>query len=230
MIVIMLGMHRSGTSCLAGCLEECGLHLGDVNRSAPHNLKGNREHPAIMRFQEALFIRRDRSWGNPPQTMIISEKERSEFSNISSSFEECPHWGFKDPRTLFTLDTWLELFGQQAVALVGTFRHPLAVAKSLQNRNQFPLKKGLGLWHRYNCKLLDYCSQLPITLIDFDLSSSRYQERLTKISKQLGLPSTPENFYATELINQAPSKTPVDDERIAIVYEQLLAQGARSVH
>ena len=28
--VFVLGMHRSGTSCLAGCLEHCGLHLGDV--------------------------------------------------------------------------------------------------------------------------------------------------------------------------------------------------------
>ena len=28
--VAVIGMHRSGTSCLAGCLEDLGLNLGDV--------------------------------------------------------------------------------------------------------------------------------------------------------------------------------------------------------
>ncbi|WP_173204579.1 hypothetical protein [Sphingopyxis sp. BSNA05] len=35
--VLILGMHRSGTSCLAGALERCGLHLGDVRRTGTHN-------------------------------------------------------------------------------------------------------------------------------------------------------------------------------------------------
>jgi len=30
--ILILGMHRSGTSCLAGCLEEAGLYLGDVTK------------------------------------------------------------------------------------------------------------------------------------------------------------------------------------------------------
>lgn len=41
--VLILGMHRSGTSCLAGSLQEAGLYLGEVNTAAPHNAKGNRE-------------------------------------------------------------------------------------------------------------------------------------------------------------------------------------------
>ena len=45
--IVILGMHRSGTSCLAGCLEELGLHLGTVITSAPHNKKGNRENPEL---------------------------------------------------------------------------------------------------------------------------------------------------------------------------------------
>jgi len=42
--ILILGMHRSGTSCLAGCLEEAGLYLGDVNLKAGFNKKGNREN------------------------------------------------------------------------------------------------------------------------------------------------------------------------------------------
>jgi len=32
--VLILGMHRSGTSCLAGSLQEAGLYLGEVNTAA----------------------------------------------------------------------------------------------------------------------------------------------------------------------------------------------------
>ncbi len=38
--VLNLGMHRCGTSCLAGCLERCGLHLGDVRRTGRHHARG----------------------------------------------------------------------------------------------------------------------------------------------------------------------------------------------
>ena len=42
-VVCVLGMHRSGTSCLAGSLEQQGLFLGETNTRGPFNLRGNRE-------------------------------------------------------------------------------------------------------------------------------------------------------------------------------------------
>ena len=47
--VIILGMHRSGTSCLTGCLKEYGLHLGDVSESNKHNKKGNQENKEVFK-------------------------------------------------------------------------------------------------------------------------------------------------------------------------------------
>ena len=47
-VVLVLGMHRSGTSCLAGSLQQAGLELGDVFTSNPFNKKGNREHRDVM--------------------------------------------------------------------------------------------------------------------------------------------------------------------------------------
>ncbi len=40
--VLILSMHRSGTSCLAGSLQQGGMYLGDVYEHSPHNIKGNR--------------------------------------------------------------------------------------------------------------------------------------------------------------------------------------------
>ena len=45
--VIVLGMHRSGTSLLTGSLEAAGLHLGEVNNAARYNPKGNKENESI---------------------------------------------------------------------------------------------------------------------------------------------------------------------------------------
>ena len=53
--ILILGMHRSGTSCLAGSLQQQGVYLGEVHEWNPHNLKGNRENPHIMALNEGLL-------------------------------------------------------------------------------------------------------------------------------------------------------------------------------
>jgi len=46
--LIILGMHRSGTSALAGSLEGAGLNLGPVSTHEVDNAKGNREDTRII--------------------------------------------------------------------------------------------------------------------------------------------------------------------------------------
>ena len=46
--IAILGMHRSGTSCLTGCLQQMGLNLGKVSDFNEYNLKGNKEDDKII--------------------------------------------------------------------------------------------------------------------------------------------------------------------------------------
>ena len=101
--MIVLGMHRSGTSMLAGTLEEAGLTLGDVVNQAPDNAKGHRENLAIMSMQEDLLQRNAGSWDNPPETVSWGRLHRAVRDLFISSFRSSKVWGFKDPRTLITL-------------------------------------------------------------------------------------------------------------------------------
>ena len=64
--VIVLGMHRSGTSLLTGSLEAAGLYLGEVNNEAPFNRKGNKENESIRELNDALLERNDAAWNRPP--------------------------------------------------------------------------------------------------------------------------------------------------------------------
>ena len=69
-ILCVLGMHRSGTSCLTGSLEEAGLHMGDIHTWNPHNLKGNRENQKIVDINDQVLASAGAAWDNPPDTDI----------------------------------------------------------------------------------------------------------------------------------------------------------------
>jgi len=65
--LVILGMHRSGTSAIAGSLEDCGVYLGDVNSCSPDNLKGNRELREVITLNEDLLKSAGGSWFSPPE-------------------------------------------------------------------------------------------------------------------------------------------------------------------
>ena len=67
--IFVLGMLRSGTSCLTGILEEAGLFLGDVKRKSRFNAKGNRPHPAF--HQEHLGIKSKEYSRSEPMELLF---------------------------------------------------------------------------------------------------------------------------------------------------------------
>ena len=152
--IIVLGMHRSGTSMLTGTLRQAGVALGDVNLAAPFNRKGNMEHPAIMHMQEDLLEKNGGSWDTPPTSPLIWQPMHTAIRDLFiSQFASESIWAFKDPRTLFTLEKWLEVLPDSE--FVGVFRSPVQVAQSLNNRNQMSFEDGFALWSIYNEKLLE---------------------------------------------------------------------------
>ena len=146
-------MHRSGTSCLAGCLEQAGLFLGEVDTQARHNAKGNRENRNIMDLNDSVLGSVEATWDNPPKSVLNWTSEQIAARDaLIARYPSDQKWGFKEPRTLFTLEGWLDAFPK--VEIVATFRHPLSAAQSLKFRNGFPIERGLALWKAYNERLL----------------------------------------------------------------------------
>lgn len=196
--LLILGMHRSGTSCLAGSLEEAGLYLGEVNTAAPHNAKGNRESRAIMDLQDDLLRANGGQWDAPPERVVWQPAHRAQRDTIIASYPVNRIWGFKDPRTLLTLSGWLEVL--PSVRFIGTFRHPLAVAASLHARNQVPVEKSLNLWMAYNRLLLDYQRRFNFPIVCFDWPPERYHQGLQAIVPALNLKTPSEGFSFFESI------------------------------
>jgi hypothetical protein len=220
-------MHRSGTSCLTGCLEECGLALGDVNRDAPYNKKGNQEDVRVMDLHDDVLSYNGGSWDRPPEKVAWHEKHRRERDRILRLYEELPVFGIKDPRTLLTIEGWLEVCSD--AVFVGTFRHPLAVAESLRARNGFTAARSLQLWSAYNEKLVSLARDYGVGLVSFDLPRSEYLERVAEMAASLGLPAARPSleFFEEALRKSAAVRGQDVPARVMDLYQRLESLAAR---
>lgn len=201
-IITVLGMHRSGTSCLTGILQEAGLHLGEVVTWAPHNLKGNRENISIRELNDQVLKFNNAGWDRPRIVTTWPDYLALQRDRIINSFvsDDVQKWGFKDPRTTFTYPFW-----QQAVPLrfVGTYRHPRLVAASLNARNGWDMGRGLELWFDYNRTMLDLWHQKNFPIVRFDQHPSEYMSDMQMVLELLGLPPGGVRFFDSELVHQS---------------------------
>jgi hypothetical protein len=221
--LVVLGMHRSGTSVLMGTLRDAGVHIGQVlGDSIDGNRKGLQEAPAVLYMHENLLQASGGTWHAPPETVAWRELHRSVRDLFIESRAGVPLWGFKDPRTLLTLEGWLEALPQ--LEPVGIFRHPLPVARSLQRRNGFPLAQGIALWTAYNRRLVAWQRRRPFPLLEFHADPTLVRQGLDAVLAALDLPQRHQaaaaSFFAPELRTPLPPEEPLEDEA-ATLYEEL---------
>lgn len=211
--VFILGMHRSGTSCLAGCLERCGLHLGDVNRANPHNPRGNHELRPLVQLHESVLNRLGGSWSNPPAAVAMTDAEKKTALEIIAPVLATSPAGIKEPRLLLLLDDWLNLF--PSCQRIGAYRHPAAVAQSLSKRDSLSEADAARLWLRYNDALARHHRANPFPLISFDIAGvDDYAHTVACAAVALGLQpdlAGIRSFVNDELRHGARSTAPAPD-------------------
>ena len=84
------------------------------------------------------------------------------------------------------LDGWLDMV--KSYALVGSYRHPVAVARSLAKRNLMPKEEAYDLWLRYNAELVRQHEVDRFPIVRFDLSDAEeYCRTIASLAVTLGL-------------------------------------------
>lgn len=185
-IVLVLGMHRSGTSCLTGCLERSGVALGDVSRKGRYNQKGNYELSEVHRLNDQILALNRGSWNQPPKCIKIHPYHLNQMTEIGKRLSLNLPSGIKDPRLLL-IGQWKQVL-PLPIKMIGTFRHPEAVARSLNLRNGIPQEKGIALWKHYNELLIKAHKEKPFPIIEFNLSDvNAYCDTVVQVSHQMGL-------------------------------------------
>jgi hypothetical protein len=214
--VFILGMHRSGTSCLAGSLERCGLFLGDVSRSNVSNPRGTHELSEVRRAHGQILRANGGSWRHPPAEITVDARQKRVLRRIATSFSGYEPCGIKDPRFLLLLEHWLAIV--DSFTLVGTFRHPIAAARSLHARaprSPFPEEEAYQLWLRYNGELVRWHKVYQFPIIEFDLSDAEtYLRSVATLALEMGLRPDMDRlreFVSSTLDHHSDLKDPVPD-------------------
>lgn len=226
-VICVLGMHRSGTSCLTGSLQAAGVNLGKHHTWNAFNRKGNRENQDIVDLNNAVLTDNGASWKSVPRKLRYSEQHLAAAHAIINSFPVTQRWGFKDPRTLLTLALWREALGARYQS-VGIFRHPIAVAASLgyrDGRNVLSEQQGLDIWFAYNSRLLEEYKRQPFPLLCFDGSEQEFNDKMAVVQRQLGLPETADggHFYSSKLKNYEANDLSIIPRKYRTLYAKLKA-------
>ena len=228
--VLVLGMHRSGTSCLAGSLQQAGLELGRVFTSNPFNVKGNREHRDVMELNDDVLQYSGGAWDSPPRSLQWTEEHGRRRDRFFADLAERSAGstarrliGFKDPRSLLTIEFWRESL--VPLRFVGTYRHPAQVARSLASRNGLTTAQSLSLWRQYNEHMLALHAEAPFPIVSFDAPAADYIARVQQVIEGLGLDMAREVFFDDALrrpVAPEVAARPLPDD-IATLYARLLA-------
>lgn len=176
-VVLVLGMHRSGTSAVAASLEQLGVVMG---RSLLHgdkwNPKGYFEEKQIVEFNDNLLRVVGLRWDSvlpPSESAGVSwaDKFHAARDLLSEIFADTPVWGFKDPRMCILSSFWLPVMKSIDVAprLLLVLRSPVEVASSLFRRDGISIARAGWLWFIYLLGSLEYINESSETyLIDFE--------------------------------------------------------------
>ena len=220
----ILGMHRSGTSCLTGIAQQYGVELGEVFTENPHNRRGNREHAGIQALNNDVLTCNGGNWDRPVEVChwngeLMDRRDRI-IEEISQRAETW--WGFKDPRVMLTLPFWQEGIGP--MEYIGTFRHPIRVAQSIAKRDRKSVEEGIALWLTYNRLMLQLRQQHNFPVVDFDMAETDYLKDVQQKLERLGLTSeAPPDFFDSSLRHQTEinEDNGIMTEEVSMVFQEL---------
>jgi O-antigen biosynthesis protein len=190
--IVVLGMHRSGTSALTRGLKALSVYLGENFFDLTHdNPTGYWEDKTIVALNQRLLEEMKLKWDDTPlidydrfKHHRIRVLEYKAGYYLKETFGAQPLWGFKDPRTIRFLPFWREaLRGSGAEdCYVVAIRHPRSVAASLFRRQQIPLEKAQRLWLVHNVPFLHELRDKPFVVVDYDLLAREPHEQLERIA------------------------------------------------
>jgi hypothetical protein len=219
--IVVLGMHRSGTSFLVRALNLAGLWIGAADtlstvegRAMIGNPKGNYENRGSISINDVMLARSGGTWNRPPGTVINDPEDQERIRHFCAALERSRpagyvRWGWKDPRTVLTLDNWVQAI-RRDIFIVGSFRHPSAVARSLLARDRLPLEWGYLLWAHYCAHLIGHLERFAHRLVRFDVERAELLDQVERVCAATGLTASTAaitSWYDADLVRSRPDPT-----------------------
>ncbi len=204
LMIVVLGMHRSGTSLITSILSKAGFYIGeeaDLMKGTRWNRDGYFERWSVVELNNIILDLCDGSWDSPPDEKdIIKIKIDPKIKSLLKVYLDHDKSVIKDPRMCITFPVWQKVLGEN-VRIINVIREPHAVALSLMRRDKIPLQKGIDLLHIYTERVSKYSKNYPVYSLRYeDLFSDRRKEILKGLSDFLGINTELEEI-AKQVIN-----------------------------
>ena len=221
--VVVVGMHRSGTSLVSRILDDCGVMMGE-------DLQEDHESIFFISLNEWIYGNAGASWERPgalseltnlpPAMEAVEEYVRKRLSSRSSRkysgkllknglFDMDERWGWKDPRNGPTLPLWRSIWPDMKV--IHVIRHGVDVAASLKTRNSAHWEGDVSRFKKWLPTYSWRSSKSPIM---------RGQRSSTL---EGGL-----SFWSEQLEIESEILAPIEDKHV-VRYEELLSSPRDSI-
>jgi hypothetical protein len=195
--VLLLGMHRSGTSVATRLLVKLGLEPPpdeDLMEADSDNALGYWESKRLTKLNDDILAVLGTSWYAPPSISEISswlpelQDRRAEAESVARAVLR-GEWVWKDPRLCLLLPFWDDLLGRQHPLIV-VHREPRDTVDSLVRRDGFSIPHALALWERHTLGVLRAASGRPLHVESYEdlLADPRgWSERVAAFLVRCGL-------------------------------------------
>lgn len=195
--ILVLGMHRSGTSAATRVLNLLGAHLGsDLLAPQADNQRGFWEHSRAVEIHEHLLAGLGRNWHDIREMPAgwldhpSSARALSEIAQLTATdFAGQPLWAIKDPRMCRLVALWrgsLERSGVRPAVLM-VVRDPREVAQSLYVRDGWSHARSYTMWAQHFLESYRDTQGVPRAILNYDDLLSDWRGAMARVTEALGV-------------------------------------------
>jgi len=195
--LVVAGMHRSGTSLVAGVLAALGATAPKtLMPPTASNPAGYWESEPIVQFNERLLRSALTSWSDwlPFDMAAMPRPEQAAFAKlagdlIAAEFGAQQLFTLKDPRLCRLLPFWLGVLARAGIgaAIVLPIRSPAEVVASLAARDRLPSADATLLWLRHVLDAERASRGRRRVFLAFDRVVADWRGALAELQARLGI-------------------------------------------
>lgn len=195
--ILVLGMHRSGTSATTRVLNLLGADLGaNLLEAQADNAKGFWEHAEAVQIHEELLTALGRTWHDVREMPDGWMEQPASYAAIDKivrlirrDFGGSALWAVKDPRMCRLVPLWREALRRTGVrpAALMVVRRPDEVAGSLLAREGWSKAHADLMWMQHTLEAIRHTADMPRSIIGYDDLLTDWRKGVARVGTELGI-------------------------------------------